>query len=295
MGAGHMNASIGIAEHMIAAGHRVLFTVNEHWLGRLSPHGIEEVLLADYEVPFRRAVNTEYVTRQELAATLFSGESPVQKVLIREKNPYLWIEYNESLDDNLGRLLPDIRPDVIVLNQLATLPAMELSGVPCVWSWSVGPLNMVKNERAPPGESGLSATGDQELWREFRQSTRERRKPGLRAFNQWVVGRGCEPLPEHCMKNGAKYLNIYGFPRELDYQDIRPLGRNYVQFDGFMRSLERNVTLRVPPELAANPGALVYVSFSTIVSMDVSNMRRLVAILAKSQHRFIVLMGPKHK
>ncbi|CAG2112157.1 unnamed protein product [Medioppia subpectinata] len=62
---GHMNPSIGIAEHMIAAGHRVLFTVNEHWLGRLNPYGIEEVVLADYEVPFRRAVNTEYVSRQE--------------------------------------------------------------------------------------------------------------------------------------------------------------------------------------------------------------------------------------
>ncbi|CAG2121745.1 unnamed protein product, partial [Medioppia subpectinata] len=85
---------------------------------------------------------------------------------------------------------------------------------------------MVDDERTPPGESGLSATGDPKLWHEFRQLVTDVKREKWRAFNDWVVGRGCEPLPEHCFHNPSHYLHIYGYPLELDYQDIRPLGRN---------------------------------------------------------------------
>ncbi|CAG2102370.1 unnamed protein product [Medioppia subpectinata] len=115
----------------------------------------------------------------------------------------------------------------------------------------------------------------------------------LAIYSVKCVGRGSEPLPEYNFHNHSRYLHIYGYPLELDYQDIRPLGANYIRFDNYLRA-EKHLPFAVPPELAAKPGALVYFSMGTLVSIDAQNMRRLVAILAKSPHRFIVSMGPSH-
>ncbi|CAG2116307.1 unnamed protein product, partial [Medioppia subpectinata] len=270
--AGRINPCISIAEQLIASGHRALFVVNAEWSGRLTPYGIEEVLLAATDEPVGRAMNATETAKTLMAWGWVSGNSPLQKERLHRRSE-LWMTYPKYLDRQLDALLPDIQPDVIVLDTFGKVPAIELYGAPCVKSWGEAPLAMIDDDRAPPPCSGLSATGDQSLWQD---------RPG------------CEPLPEYTFHNHSRYLHIYGYPLELDYQDIRPLGRNYVRFDNLMR-VERHLTFAVPPELAAKPGALVYFSMGTIASIDVQNMRRLVAILAKSPHRFIVSMGPLHK
>ncbi|CAG2100455.1 unnamed protein product [Medioppia subpectinata] len=291
---GHVNPCIAIAERVLADGHRAVFAVNNMWSGRLTRYGIEEVLLTETAVPTRPASGVRNAALDVMASGEFGRASPIEKMRLRAANPQHFITHVQYMDAALERLLPAVRPDVIVLDQLVTLPAAELYGVPCVWSWATSSLMMIDDERAPPGQSGLSATGDQRLWREFRQVVRDVARDNWRAFNDYVVGRGCEPLPEYCFHKPSHYLHIYSFPLELDYQDIRPLGRNYVRFDHMMRT-EGHQTFAVPPELAAKPGKLVYFSMGTTASVDVSNMRRLVAILAKSPHRFIVSMGAKHK
>ncbi|CAG2112907.1 unnamed protein product [Medioppia subpectinata] len=292
LGEGHVNPCIGIATQLIADGHRAVFTANDVWRPKLAAYGVETVELTDSnEDP---ANDTDSCAQFMIDSGKIGGASAIEKGRLEAFGAEFWTKHAQYLDTQLAGLLPAIRPDVIVVDQLVTLPSVELLGIPCVWCWSVGPLVMVDDERAPPGESGLSATGDPRLWHEFRQLVRDVKREKWRAFNDWVVGRGCEPLPEHCFHNPSHYLHIYGYPLELDYQDIRPLGRNYVRFDNFMRT-ERHMTFAVPPELDAKPGKLVYFSFGSLCPVDVQNMRRLVAILAKSPHRFIVSMGPKHK
>ncbi|CAG2106023.1 unnamed protein product [Medioppia subpectinata] len=292
---GHVNACLSIAERVIAAGHRAVFTVNDVWSGRLTHYGIEEVGMTATALSSYRSLDKEESARQVLSSGRFSDESPLRKARQWALIARFFTKHAQYMDEQLRRLLPAIRPDVIVLDQFSfAVPAIELSGVTCVWCWSADPLLMVDDERAPPPESGLSATGDQSLWQEFRQLRRDVTSDGWKAFNSWVVGRGCEPLPDHCFHNPRRYLNLYGIPQELDYQVIRPLGRNYVRFDNLMRRPERHLTFAVPPALAAKPGALVYFSLGSMCAIDVQNMRRLVAILAKSRHRFIVSMGPMH-
>ncbi|CAG2102347.1 unnamed protein product [Medioppia subpectinata] len=290
---GHVNPCIGIAMQLIADGHRAVFTANDVWRPKLAAYGIETVELANSSATDGRAIDTARSSQSMVSFGLIGGASAIEKVRLEVNAIEFWTKSVQYFDTQLARLLPAIRPDVIVLDQLVTLPAAELSGIPCVWLWSAGPLVMLDDERTPPGKSGLSATGDPRLWREFRQLVRDVRREKWRTFNDWVVGRGCEPLPEYCFHNSARYLHIYGYPLELDYQDIRPLDRNYVRFDNFKRN-ERHMIFAVPPELAAKPGKLVYFSLGSLCPVDVQNMRRLVAILAKSPHRFIVSMGPKH-
>ena len=90
----------------------------------------------------------------------------------------------------------------------------------------------------------------------------------------------------------SPYLNIYGFPEELDYTDIRPIPENWFRIDTFCRSDETNFKL---PEKFQNRDKttekLIYLSLGSMGSIDVQLMERLIAILSKSSHKYIVSKG----
>jgi len=50
----------------------------------------------------------------------------------------------------------------------------------------------------------------------------------------------------------------------------------------------------LPASVAEGDGALVYVSLGSLGSADVDLMRRLVDVLGRSPHRFVVSKGPQH-
>ena len=81
------------------------------------------------------------------------------------------------------------------------------------------------------------------------------------------------------------------FPEELDYTDIRPYPPNFFRFDCLKRTAA-DETFEVPQELRDKSGKLIYLSLGSMGSGDVPLMKRLVAILSKSKHRFIVSKGP---
>ena len=90
----------------------------------------------------------------------------------------------------------------------------------------------------------------------------------------------------------SPYLNIYGYPEELDYTDIRPNPDKWVRVDAFTRQGEEN--FEIPAKLKdrdEKTQKLIYLSLGSIGSMDVELMKRLVGILAKSPHKFIVSKG----
>ncbi len=83
------------------------------------------------------------------------------------------------------------------------------------------------------------------------------------------------------------------FPEELDYTDIRQLPSNWHRFDCFMRSAEKE-NFEIPEKLRNKSGKLIYLSMGSMGGADVELMKRLVSILSKSKHRFIVSKGPLH-
>ncbi|HEV7809750.1 MAG TPA: nucleotide disphospho-sugar-binding domain-containing protein, partial [Candidatus Limnocylindrales bacterium] len=75
----------------------------------------------------------------------------------------------------------------------------------------------------------------------------------------------------------------------------RPLDRRLWQrLDSSVRATDGAFT--IPEELASRPvgSALIYVSLGSLGSADVDLMRRLVAVLAETPHRYIVSKGPQH-
>ena len=55
-----------------------------------------------------------------------------------------------------------------------------------------------------------------------------------------------------------------------------------------------DATAELPAEIAEGEGALVYVSLGSLGSADVELMRRLVDVLSRAPHRFVVSKGPQH-
>ncbi|CAG2102573.1 unnamed protein product [Medioppia subpectinata] len=71
----------------------------------------------------------------------------------------------------------------------------------------------------------------------------------------------------------------------------RPLPKNCIRFDNFMRK-DIHLKFEIPVPLRDRPGKLIYFSLGSMGAADVDNMKRLVNILSKSKHRFIVSKGP---
>ena len=90
----------------------------------------------------------------------------------------------------------------------------------------------------------------------------------------------------------SPYLNIYGYPEELDYTDIRPLTENWLRIDTFIRKGEQE--FKVPDKLKERDEKtqkLIYLSLGSMGSINIPLMKRLVDILSKSPHKYIVSKG----
>ena len=139
----------------------------------------------------------------------------------------------------------------------------------------------------------MPAIGAGNEWKEYRKEFAKIVKRNQDFFNKYLVSRNVRPLESRFLITPSPYLNIYGYPLELDYLDIRPLPPKWARFDNLKR-IEETMEFEIPEQLRNRPGKLIYLSMRSMGGMDVKLMKRLVAILAKSKHRFIVSKGPFH-
>lgn len=92
-------------------------------------------------------------------------------------------------------------------------------------------------------------------------------------------------------------LSIYGYPEELSYKHIVQYPNNWVNVETLMRpdDWERFEVPQVLEDAKKDyPGKLIYVSLGSMCSGDLVFMKRLVAILGNTKHRYIVSKGPRH-
>lgn len=103
---------------------------------------------------------------------------------------------------------------------------------------------------------------------------------------------GLPDLPENSLFHPSPYLNIYAYPLELDYLDIRPLPDKWKRFDHFIRSRKQQENFELPDKLKNLSGKLIYVSMGSMGCADKNLMTRLNQMLAQIAHRFVMVLGP---
>lgn len=147
---------------------------------------------------------------------------------------------------------------------------------------------------------GYPTFGDRHRWQEYRNKSRDKSRAALERYQRRVVEVGGPQLPAGERMLPSPFLNIYAYPRELDYLDIRPLpDATWARFDHFIRTPSTNIDHRSKAmpisEFQQSSGALVYVSMGTLGCADRTLMARLVELLANRPERFLMSLGPKAK
>jgi len=291
---GPTNQCIGLGDVLLKRGHRVVFVSESSWAGKLAALGFEERLL-DLAAPEPTASDedagqfwTEFIA--ETAPEFRKSTTEQLETFIKPTYQAL-IDGAMYAEPTLRQIVDEVRPDVLVEDNVVLFPALTTSGAPFVRIVSCNPLE-VPGEGIAPRLSGL-AQDDPAAWRPYRDEFERTHKDMWEAFNTWVVEQGARPLPylEFMPCDGA--ANLYVYPQEADYVDERPLDDSWHRIDSSVRLTDEQYV--IPDTLADRPdgSGLVYVSLGSLGGADVDLMQRLVDALADSRHRFIVSMGPQ--
>ncbi|WP_148573619.1 glycosyltransferase [Nocardioides caldifontis] len=291
---GPTNQCIGLGDLLVKRGHRVVFASESSWAGKLEPLGFEERLV-DLAAPDPDAGEED--AGQFWTDFIAETAPEFRKTTTEQLSTFVKPTYQALIDGAvyaepaLKKIIDEVRPDVLVEDNVVLFPALATSGAPFVRIVSCNPLEVPGDSIAPP-LSGL-AQDDPASWAPFREEFERTHKEMWETFNAWVVEQGAAPLPylEFMPRDNA--ANIYVFPEEADYVDRRPLDGSWHRIDSSVRRTDDEYVL--PEAVADRPegSALVYVSLGSLGGADVELMQRLVDALADSPHRFIVSKGPQ--
>jgi MGT family glycosyltransferase len=288
---GPTNNCVGIGEVLRQRGHRVVFVIEESFAGTLEEKGFEEQLMRlapPPEVPeepgqfwkdFIR--DTAPVFRRSTFEQLQDFMAPTWEALL---------DGAKYVDGRLAEIFDEVQPDVIVEDNVCAFPAIAASGRPWARIVSCNPLEL-KDPELPPPYTGLPID-DRSDWDSYRAEYRRVTAEMQSNFSEFCVERGAPPLPDGEMIHESPWLNLYLFPREVDYPRSMRVGPTWHNLESSVRSTDAEWNL--PPELADRDGSLIYVSLGSLGSGDVPLMKELVAALAETPQRYVVSKGPQH-
>jgi MGT family glycosyltransferase len=289
---GPTNNCIGIANVLRQRGHSVVFAAEASWAGRLSTLGFVEDLVelapppppdageqsaGQFWTDFIRETSPEF--RKPTIEQLTTFIRPTWQALI-DGAKFCEPQLREIIDRN--------RPDVIVEDNVVGFPALVTADAPFARLISCNPLE-VRGADVAPVFSGY-ACDDRTGWAEFRDEYDRTHRSMWTEYDEWVQSCGAPPLPDLDFIHTSDALNMYLYPEAVDYIDRRPLGPSWHRLDSSVRTTEE--AFEVPAELRDRDGALVYLSLGSLGSADIDLMRRLVDVLSRTPHRYIVSKGP---
>jgi MGT family glycosyltransferase len=289
---GPTNNCIGIGKLLEQRGHRVVFVAEASWKGRLEPLEFEEDLVDLAPPPEDGAEQdagqfwTDFITE-----TAPEFRKPTIEQLSTFIEP-VWaslIDGATYCEPQLRAILDRAQPDVIVEDNVNCFPALLTHGAPWVRIMSCNPLE-VKDRDVPPVFSGYPAD-DRTGWDEFRAEYERSHRDTWEKCNRFVVENGAPPLPDLEFIHESEHLNLYVYPEIADYHRARPLAPTWHRLESSVRETEE--PFEVPDHLRDGDGALIYLSLGSLGSADVDLMKRLVGVLSRTPHRFIVSKGPR--
>jgi MGT family glycosyltransferase len=287
---GPTNNCVGIGAVLRERGHRVVFIVEESFAGALAARGFEERLMrlgpppAEPEAPgqfwkdFIR--DTAPVFRQPTIEQLEQFIAPTFKALI---------DGARYVDERLREIIEELEPDVVVLDNVVGFPALGACCRPWVRTVSCNPAEL-KDDLVAPVFSGYPSrerSGWDAYWQEYRRTI----GPLHQEHDELHRERGAPGLRELELIGTSPWLNLYLYPRELDYERTAPPGGCWMALESCVREAEAPWS---PPGPDERP--LVYLSLGSLGSADVELMQRLIDTLAACDDmRVVVSLGPQHE
>jgi MGT family glycosyltransferase len=285
---GPTNNCAAMAGVLRRRGHRVVFVVDESFAGVLEARGFEERRFrmappdesadeaADPWGEFIRLTAPEF--RKPTIEQIATVTKPIWQALVAGE------QYSH---EGIMAAWDDVRPDVVVTDNVTGYPAVELADAPWVRVVSCNPLELADDD-LPPALSGLP-TGDRRQWLAFRDEYHRVHQDLLAEHNDFRRSVGVPACPPDEFNTTSPFLDLYEFPAAIDYPRAAPLERVWHRLESSVRDGEPSfdVAARLP-----GTGKVVYLSLGSLGCMDVALMQRLIDALAATPHRTIVSLGP---
>ena len=283
---GPTNQCIGVGDILRRRGHRVVFAAEASWSGRLAALGFEEDLV-DLAAPSETEEAAGQFWTEFVRETAPEFRKPTSEQLTGFIRP-TWqalIDGAKYCEPQLREILKRVQPDVIVEDNVVAFPALLTAGAPFVRIVSCNPLE-IADSQLPPVFSGLPAD-DRSHWAAFRAEYERTHRLLWTEFDQWVTEQGAPHLPDLEFIHTSPTANLFVYPEELDYPRGTPLDATWHRMASSVRETETDF------ELPAGDTAWIYVSLGSLGGADVELMKRLVEVMARSEHRFVVSKGPR--
>jgi len=289
---GPTNNCVGIADVLRGRGVRCVFVVEESFAGTLEAKGFEEARMR-----LKPALEVEEEPGQFWKDFVRDTAPEFRKPTIEQLSTFIKPVWEELVDGakyahpRLEEIFAEVRPDVIVEDNVVAFPAVLTAGVPWVRIVSCNPLEM-KDPGLPPTFSGYP-TDAEAGWDEFRRTYRDVHEELHEDFSNFCMNVGAPRLPEGEFIWESPLLDLYLYPQEADYRRSRPLSPAWHRVESCVRATDDPFEL--PSSLRSGNGKLVYLSLGSLGSADVDLMNRLVEVLADTPHRYVVSKGPQHE
>src|SRR5690349_3223268 len=173
---GPTNNCVGIANVLRARGHRVVFVVEESFAGTLEARGFEEALMRLAPKPEVPEVPGQF-WKDFIRDTAPQFRRPTIEQLEGLILP-IWQELvagSRFVHQRLREIFDEVRPDVIVQDNVVGFPAVVTAGVPWVRIVSCNPLELKDPDLAPTfsGYPSLDRFG----WEAFRSEYDRTHRP----------------------------------------------------------------------------------------------------------------------
>ncbi len=291
---GPTNNCIGIADVLRRRGHSIVFAAESSWRGRLAPLGFEEMLVdlapaaddagaddaGQFWKDFIKQTTPEF--RKPTIEQLETFMQPTWQALI---------DGACYCEPQLRNILADTQPDVVVEDNVVAFPALLTCGAPFVRIISCNPLE-IRDPALPPPYSGLP-TIEKTNWAGFQAEYDRTHRPMWESFNGWVQEQDAPALPDLEFMHPSRHLNLYVYPEALDYERASPLDATWRRVSSSVRCTETEYQLPEGLQKQSDGSRLVYLSLGSLGSADTELMTRLIDLLARTPHRYVVSLGPQ--
>jgi MGT family glycosyltransferase len=290
---GPTNNCVGIGSVLKKRGARVVFVIEESFKGTLAAKGFEEALMRLKPKPAVEEQPGQF-WKDFIRDTAPQFRKPTIEQLETFIKP-VWGELTDGaryVNPRLKEIFDELRPDVIVEDNVVAFPAVVTAKKPWVRIISCNPLEL-KDPDLPPAFSGY-ATNQRTGWKEFRARYSELHRELHKEFDGFCRQAGAPALPEGEFIWESPHLNFYLYPEAADYRRSQKPASTWHRLDSCVRDTDE------PFEIANEfrgraKEKLIYLSLGSLGSADVELMNHIISVLGNTRHRVIVSKGPQHE
>ena len=279
--------SVGIAQEVEKLGHKAIFICDKGFEGVFKGYGFEEHTISMSEPMSAEAMAKYWVDFINGHIPNFN-KSPYEQIDTYIKD--CWeaiVETSVWAEKDLPKVLADIKPDVVCIDNVILFPATKRYGKPWVRILSCSE-NEISDENIPPYLSGCSEN-DKEGFQKFNKKLLETVSPIHKKFNDFLKECGEKEYPLGEFFETSPYLNLLLYPEAVKFKRSKPLDENLFHYlHGCVR---KEADYIVPNFKQNNDGKLIYLSFGSLGSGDIDLMKRLIKVLGSSKYRVLVNVG----